>query len=285
MTQINRRLAYGFWRFSRDDHETATAVMGAAREAGITYFDTADCYGETGFGDGERLLGDIRRESPSLFEGAEIATKAGVEFGTPYRSAKDYVSAALDASLERLGVERVDLFYIHRPDVMTHPQEVAEALDGSIAAGKTKAVGVSNYSPSQVDALRAYLKAPLLAHQVEFSVLHIEPVFNGVFDQAMAQRSMSVYAWSPLGGGALMNGDGERAERVRRSLQALAAKYDVSLAVAALAFVMAHPAAPTPILGTKNPERVKDAVAALGVRMARKEWYDVLQAALGEKLP
>ncbi len=278
------RLAYGFWRFSREDHDAAVVAMEAARDVGIDHFDTADCYGTDEFGDAERLLGEIRRDAPSLFDGAALATKAGVEFGTPYRTSKAYLAEALDASLQRLGVEQVDLFYIHRPDVLAHPQEVAEALDGLIAAGKTAAVGVSNHSPAQVDALRAYLKAPLRAHQVEFSALCVEPVFDGVFDQAMALR-VPVYAWSPLGGGALATGEGTAASRVRPALQTVAENHGVSLTAAAFAFVMAHPSAPSPILGTKNPDRVREAATALGVRMERKEWYDVLQAALGEKLP
>ncbi len=284
LNMLNNWIAYGFWRYSRDEKDTAIAMVEAAREAGITHFDAADCYGESGFGDVELLLGDARRAAPSLFDGVEIATKAGVEFGTPYNSSAEYIQNAVDASLARMGVEQVGLFYIHRPDILAHPEEVAGALDAVIAAGKAAAIGVSNYSPAQVDALSKYLKAPVSAHQVEFSALHTAPIFDGAFDQAMALR-LRVFAWSPLGGGALLHARGERAGRIRAALENIGAVHNVGIVAAALAFIMAHPSRPVPIIGTKKPDRLKDAVDAQSVSLTRREWYGVLQAALGADLP
>ncbi|MEQ8935825.1 MAG: aldo/keto reductase, partial [Amphiplicatus sp.] len=203
MTARNEpRIAYGFWRYARAEADAAMRMIETARKADVDHFDTADVYGGGEFGGAEALLGDIRKRAPSLLSGIEIATKAGVEFGTPYNSSKDYIAAAADASLRRLGVEAVDLFYIHRPDLFAHPEEVAGALDALVASGKAKAIGVSNYSPAQITALRRYLKAPLAAHQIEFSALHVEPLFDGALDQAMEQ-GVELFAWSPLAGGRL----------------------------------------------------------------------------------
>lgn len=279
------RPAYGFWKYSGGEYETAVAMMEAAREAGIDHFDTADCYGTDGFGEVERLLGKVRKKAPSLFDGAELATKVGVEFGTPYNSSRDYVIEAVDKSLKRLNVDRIDLLYIHRPDVLTHPRELAETLDALVAAGKAKAIGVSNYAPAQVEALSAFLTTPLAAHQAEFSAAHVAPVFDGVFDQAMA-RGLKFYAWSPLAGGALFEAENdERATRVRAALAKAADALGCSISAAALAFVNTHPAKATPILGTKKPDRLKEAAAAMSLTMDRAQWYDVVEAATGEKLP
>lgn len=278
------QLAYGFWKYSGDEQTTALKMMETAREAGIDHFDTADCYGTDGFGEVERLLGRMRSSAPSLFDGAELATKVGVEPGSPYNSSRRYISTAVDQSLKRLKVERIDLLYIHRPDLLTHPQELAETLDAIVASGKAKAIGVSNYSPTQVQALSACLKTPLAAHQMQFSAMHVEPLFDGVFDQAMAQN-IKVYAWSPLAGGALFKDEGAIAMRLRTTLGTLAETLGCSISAAALAFINMCPARPIPIVGTKTPHRLKEAADAMKVTLNQSQWYDVLQAALGRRLP
>jgi len=278
------RIAYGFWRYARGEADAAMRMIETARAAGVTHFDTADVYGGGEFGGAEALLGDIRKRAPSLLAGIEIATKAGVEFGTPYNSSKDYIAGAADASLRRLGVEAVDLFYIHRPDLFAHPEEVAGALDTLVAAGKAKAVGVSNYSPAQVAALRRYLKAPLTAHQIEFSALHVDPIFNGALDQAMEQ-GIDLFAWSPLAGGRLFAEGNARAVRVRAVLDAYAKGRGLSTEAVALAFLLSHPSRPRPIVGTKTVERFSACLKALDISMSRRDWYAILEASLGEGLP
>ncbi len=278
------RIAYGFWRYARGEADAAMRMIETARAAGVDHFDTADVYGAGAFGGAEALLGDIRKRAPSLLSGAEIATKAGVEIGTPYNSSRDYIAAAAEASLRRLGVEAVDLFYIHRPDLFAHPEEVAGALDALIASGKAKAVGVSNYSPAQLAALRRFLKAPLAAHQIEFSALHMEPLFDGVCDQAMAE-GVDLFAWSPLAGGRLFAEGDARAARVRAALEDCARERDASLEATALAFLLSGPAHPTPIVGTKNSERFKMCVKALNLKLDRRSWYAILQASQGARLP
>ena len=278
------RIAYGFWRYGRGDIDTAIAMIEAARNAGVTHFDTADVYGYPDFGAAEALLGEIRTRAPSLLNGAEIATKAGVEIGTPYNSSKDYIARAIDASLQRLRVDCVDLFYIHRPDLMTHPADVAEALDGIVASGKAKAIGVSNFSPSQIDALSAHLTTSLSAHQVEFSALHVDPMHNGVFDHAM-KTGADVYAWSPLAGGRLFDDEGEKPQRIRSVLEYIASNRNWPVTTAALAFVLSHPARPKAIIGTKNSSRLRELTQAATETLEPKEWYAVYQACRNEKLP
>lgn len=277
-------LAYGFWKYGAAEQKTALKMMETARELGIDHFDVADCYGNDGFGEVEGMLGRLRADALSLFDGAELATKVGVQPGAPYNSSKDYISRAVDQSLKRLAVERIDLLYIHRHDALTHPAELAETLDEIVTAGKAKAIGVSNYSPAQVQALNAFLKAPLAAHQVEFSAMHAEPIWDGVFDQAMTQE-IKVYAWSPLAGGSLLDGDDQKAIRVRAALSDVAEKLGCSISAVALAFINMCPVGPTPIMGTKTPGRLSDAVDAMALALERSQWYGILEASLGRRLP
>lgn len=279
-------LAWGMWRFGGGDVAAAQARVEAALDAGITLLDTADIYGEGGvFGAAETLLGRVLAQAPQLRERMVLATKGGIVRGLPYDSSGAYLERALEASLGRLGVDHVDLYQIHRPDLLTHPAEVAEALTRMVASGKVRAVGVSNHTPSQTAALQRYLSFPLASHQPEFSPLVTAPLFDGVLDQAMAE-DMAVLAWSPLGGGRLgESGPDGGGGRVAQLLDERAAEAGVSRAAAAYAWIMAHPSRPVPIVGTQRPERIREAVGCFRVSWTRAQWYAVLEASLGKRLP
>jgi predicted oxidoreductase len=281
-----RRFAYGFWRYREDEIDDAVEMLVLARESGIDHFDTADIYGgSNGFGGSERLLGSVRARAPELFAGAVLATKIGIEPGSPYNSSRAYLTAACEASLSRLRVERIDLLYIHRPDLLTHPAELAEALDGLVAAGKVAAIGVSNFTPAQFDALSRFMKAPIRVHQLEFSAAHVDPLFDGTLDQVMAHGT-AVAAWSPLAGGRLGAADVATTpaiSRVRETLQRISEHTGVPPAAVALAFLHRHPAPVTPILGTRKPERLRDCLKAC--TLSRADWYAIVEACRGERMP
>ena len=280
-----KRLAYGFWRHREHEVETTMETLAIARENGIDHLDTADIYGGAdGFGASERLLGAIRTRAPELLKGTFIATKAGIEFGSPYNSSAAYLKAACDGSLSRLKVERLDLFYIHRPDLLTHPAELAATLDGLVEAGKIAAVGVSNFTVHQVTALAHFLKAPLRVHQIEFSAVHVAPLFDGTLDQAM-ERGIAVAAWSPLAGGDLFKDKTPECKRVREALTRIGKEHGATPAAVALAFLQQHPAGVTPILGTTNAGRLREALAANALTLTRRDWYAVVEAARGSRMP
>jgi len=280
-------IAWGMWRFAGVDVGTARARIDAAFEAGVSLFDTADIYGADtpgGFGSAEALLGEVLAEAPGLRGQMVLATKGGIIPGVPYDSSPAYLTSAIDSSLRRLRTDHVELWQVHRPDLLTHPQEIARALEEAHRAGKIGAIGVSNFTASQTAALAKFLPVPVASHQSEFSPLHLAPLFDGIFDQSMAQ-GMAFLAWSPLGGGRLGNPADERSWAIAGLLDAKAADYGVSRAAATYSWVMAHPARPIPIVGTQNVERIRDIPQAFAPRWTRAEWYAVLQLAMGEKLP
>jgi predicted oxidoreductase len=280
-----KRLAYGFWRFTADQVDDAIAMIEQMRASGIDHLDTADVYGgASGFGGAETLLGAVRAKAPKLLNGAMIATKAGCAPGTPYNSSAPYLKAACEASLKRLGMERVDLFYVHRPDLLAHPAEVAGALDDLVREGTIASVGVSNYTVAEVAALKRFLKAPLCAHQIEFSAGHVDPLFDGTLDQVMAE-DIAVAAWSPLARGGLADNGPADLAAVRTVLAKLAAAHGTSPNAIAIAFLLAHPAAVTPILGTTNAARARECIDGLKIDLSRRDWYDIVEAARGERMP
>jgi predicted oxidoreductase len=275
-------IAWGMWRLRGDDLAGARALIDAALDGGITLFDTADIYGFNGtggFGDAEAALGRVLSEAPELRARMVLATKGGIIPGVPYDSSPAYLERALDASLNRLGVDQVDLWQVHRPDLLAHPQELAATLEKMVASGKTRAVGVSNFTPAQVAALESFLTIPLASTQPEFSPLHTDPLWDGTLDLAM-KHDHAVLAWSPLGGGRLGQ-DGP----VATLLADKGAQHGVSATAATYAWLMAHPARVIPIVGSQRAERIREARDAFKVEWTRAEWYSVLQASTGKRLP
>lgn len=280
-------IAWGMWRFARSSPQEGQALIEAAMAAGVSLYDTADIYGFTGsdgFGDAESLLGQVLKDSPGLRDKMVLATKGGITPPVPYDSSRDYLMKALDNSLRRMGVEQVELYQIHRPDILTHHQDVARTLEDMVSSGKVAAIGVSNYTVAQTRAIAALLSVPLASHQPEFSPLHLEPIENGLFDLTM-EKDIAVLAWSPLGGGRLGDPQDERGKRVAAALDKVAAEFGVSRAAATYAWVMAHPARAIPIVGTQNAARIAEIAQVYTVRWTRAAWYEVLVAARGERLP
>jgi predicted oxidoreductase len=280
-------LAWGMWRFAGQPIATATALVHAALDAGINFLDTADIYGADtaeGFGSAETLLGQILAADPALRSRMVLATKGGIIISVPYDSSSEYQRSAIDISLKRLNTDRVDLWQIHRPDILTHPQEIARTLEDAYKAGKIGAIGVSNFSQPQIDALQHFLTIPIATTQPECSPLHLDPIVDGQFDQAMRMGIIPM-AWSPLGGGRIAAPTVEREIAVAEALEAVARKFGVSRTAAAYSWIMAHPAHPIPIVGTQNLARIAEAVDAHKIQWTRTDWYDVMVASRGERLP
>jgi len=285
-------LGWGMWRFAGADLASARARVDAALEIGCTLFDTADVYGlgpAGEFGAAEALLGRVLRAEPSIRARIVLATKAGIRPGVPYDSSAAYLVAACEASLRRLGVEQIDLFQVHRPDVLAHPAEVARGFDSLLRHGKIRAAGVANYSAAQTRALLAHLTVPLASVQPEFSALATGPLEDGVLDLAL-ERALAVLAWSPLAQGRLgassaAPGTPAPAARVINALDAMAERTGTPRTALAYSWIMAHPARPVPLIGTQSPARIRALGAAYGVAWTRAEWYAILTAARGAPLP
>jgi predicted oxidoreductase len=285
-------MGWGMWRFAGADPATAQRRIEAALEIGCTLFDTADIYGfssPAGFGGAEELLGRVLRAAPALRSRMVLASKAGIFPPLPYDSSATYLVQACEKSLQRMGVDCIDLWQIHRPDLLTHPAEVARAFDRLQQAGKIRAAGVSNYSATQIDALCEHMPFPLASIQPEFSALAIEPLADGVLDAAM-RHGLAVLAWSPLGQGRLgVNAPGkasdDRTAAVCAALDRIAARASLPRTAVAYAWIMAHPSRAVPLIGSQDPNRIREAAGAYRVQITREEWYQVLEAARGAPLP
>lgn len=278
-------IALGCWRLVAMPTADAQQRIEAAIQSNINLIDNADVYGldwgGDGFGAAEQLLGDVLKASPTLRDQMVLATKGGIIPGVPYNSAD--LEKACEASLQRLNTDRIDLYQIHRPDLLTHPAEIGRVLERLQASGKVIEFGVSNFSTSQIDALQAHLPFHLVSHQPEYSALHLNPLFNGCFDHAM-QHHTTILAWSPLAGGKLANTE-HLNPQLATVLNELAEREDTDLPTLATAFVLAHPLNPIAIIGTTLPARISAAQQALAIHLDRADVYRIIQASMGQSLP
>lgn len=285
-------LGFGCWRLVDKTPGAARSRIEAALESDMNLVDTADVYGldwgGDGFGLAEELLGAALAEAPGLRERIVLATKGGIKPPIPYDQSPSYLREACEASLRRLGVEAIDLYQVHRPDLFTHPEQLAGVLTELREAGKIREAGVSNFTVSHYEALSRFLPFPLVASQPRFSANFLGPLWDGTLDACM-RDGMVPLAWSPLDGGRLTSGaepdgDGPRGELLQ-TLDRLAEREGATREATALAFVLAHPSRPTALVGSQTPSRIAAAAGALRVRLDRNDCYDVIEASTGERLP
>ncbi|HUW01617.1 MAG TPA: aldo/keto reductase [Acidimicrobiales bacterium] len=282
-------LGFGLWRYVHADVGHATEVLEAALDSGLTLVDAADVYGfdwgGAGFGAVESLLGKVLAGRPDLRDRMILASKGGIAPPVPYDSSATHLRSACEASLTRLGVDRIDLYQVHRPDLLAHPAEVANTLMTLASEGKIGLIGVSNHSPPQHRALARHLDAahPIAATQPEYSATHLDPLRDGTFDLCMEQN-MTPIVWSPLAGGSLAGGEGVSVELLM-VLDRLAEREAVDRATLALAFTIAHPSRPIALIGSQTPERIASLTRAIDVTLDRNDVYDLIEASQGEPLP
>lgn len=284
------RIVYGMWRLG-DDEDTSPAHVRAKVEAcleqGLTTMDQADIYG--GY-EAEALLGAAFRDSPGLRDRVELITKCDIVAPVGkhsdkrvkyYDTSEAYITSCVENSLAAMATDRIDLLLIHRQDPLMDHQETGRALDGLVASGKVRAVGVSNFRPWDWDLLQSAMTTPLVTNQIEVSALHLAPFTNG--DLAFHQRhGHPVMAWSPLAGGRIFSAEGAK---VREVLMRIGHGQGVDAAAVAVAFLLRHPARIMPVMGTNALSRIAGLSAALDVNLSREDWFEIYSAGLGAEVP
>ena len=291
------RLVYGCMRITGDnsteDREKGKRAIRAALDAGYNHFDHADIYGK---GECESLFVEVLAEEPGLREHLIITSKCGIrwaddpEAGDPHRYdfSYQYIIESVEGSLERLGVEALDMLLLHRPDYLFSAAEVATAFETLKENGMVRHFGVSNFKPSQARLLRSQCSCPLLVNQVEINIHNIDALLDGTLDYCQ-QKKITPQAWCPLGGVAYPAwGNTFSAEdegRIRLEFERQAKKYETEAWIVMLAWLLEHPAGIMPIIGSTNPGRIQAATTALGIDYSREDWYRLLEARSGQEVP
>ena len=290
-------ISLGCMRMGGLTEKRVDAIMDTAIENGINFFDHADIYGR---GDAEKVFGDYLKRNKNARDKMFIQTKCAIHDGQ-FDFSKEHILKSVDGSLLRLGVDYVDVLLLHRPDTLMEPEEVAEAFDVLEASGKVRYFGVSNQNMMQMELLKTCVKQPLIANQLQFSVTEAGMVTSGMnvnmknpesvmhdgsFLEYSRIKNITIQAWSPFQYGFFEGNfvDSDKYPELNRVLAEIGDKYGISKTGVAAAWILRHPANMQVIVGTMNPEHLKDVCDASDVVLTRQEWYDIYRAA-GHKLP
>jgi predicted oxidoreductase len=290
-------ISLGCMRIAELSNAEIAHLIHTALEAGIDFFDHADIYGG---GQCEAKFAEALDMNPRVRETMLIQSKCGIRKGA-FDFSKEHILSSVDGSLQRLRTDYLDVLLLHRPDTLVEPEEVAEAFTTLQQSGKVRHFGVSNQNPMQIELLKKYVKQPLIFNQLQLSITNTGMIDAGLnvnmeIDASVDRdgsildycrlNDITIQPWSPFQYGFFEGtflGNPKFAE-LNRKIDELAAQYKVTNTAIAIAWLLRHPARMQPILGTTNPQRVKDACAASDVKLTRQEWYAIYLAA-GNKLP
>lgn len=286
------RIAAGLWRMDQWEMTPQEIVkwIESCIELGITTFDHADIYG---LYTNEARFGKALEIKPALRDQMELVSKCDICLVSDekpnshinhYNTSPNHIISSVEQSLEKLNTNYLDLVLLHRPDPLMNADATAEAFTKLMKQGKIKHIGVSNFTPSQVDLLQSRLDQPIVTNQVECSLHHTDPIFDGTFDQAQQYRTVPMF-WSPYSGGDLFSADNEKSKRIHPVIESLKEKYNASTAQIAIAWLLRLPCNGIPILGTGKIERLKEAAEAITINLERQDWFKLLIASQGHPVP
>ena len=301
--QDNKELSeivLGMMRIKDKSVKEVEELVETALSVGINAFDLADIYGR---GRCEELLGLVLKNRPDLREEMWIQSKCGIriEEFTYFDFSKNYIIKSVDGILQRLKIDHLDSLLLHRPDALMESDQVAEAFDLLYKQGKVRNFGVSNQNPMMMELLKKDVKQPLAVNQLQLSAA-FTPGFESGFhvnmeDSQAAMRDGSIFeycklhdvviqAWSVLQFGYFKGNfvGNEKFQALNQVLDRLAFKYGVTPSTIAISWILRYPAKMQAVVGTTNPNHLREVSQAANFSLTRKEWYEIYLAA-GNNLP
>ncbi len=277
-------MTWGIWGKALQKTEIID-LMGHCIENGITTFDHADIYGgyttESDFG---KAFKDSSIDRTSI----ELISKCGIQYLSDNRNnsikhydySRDYIIWSAENSLKLLNSDYLDLLLLHRPSPLMQPEEIAEAISNLKSRGLIKSFGVSNFTVSQMALINKYTTIDV--NQIEFSLTQHSAMHDGILDHMMT-NTVTPMAWSPLG--SVLREDTEQNRRIHKQLGALLDKYNASKDQLLLAWILKHPTLIHPVIGTTKKKRITDAANAINIELELEDWFKILVACQGHKVP
>ncbi len=259
------------WSLGSND-EAVFETFRTFLDGGVNLFDTAEIYG---FGKSERLIGEcIRRDPRPVIVASKFAPFVA-------RTSPRHLLSALDASLARLGLETLDLYYVHFPFPFADLDALADAMAEAVKRGKVRHVGVSNFNADRMRRFADRLSRsaiPLAANEVHYSLLARKAETNGVLDACRA-LDVALVAYFPLASGRLANPPAEgKATALQSALQTIAQDRGVTMGQVALNWLRKRDPQVIPIPGATKARHAQDNIAALGWSLSDAEFARLDQA-------
>ena len=252
---------------------------------GITTFDHADIYGgyttEADFGKAFTESGIDRKK-------IQLISKCGIQYQSDnrhnkikhYDYSKSYIIWSVEQSLQNLQTDYLDLLLLHRPSPLMQADEISEAITQLKSDGKILDFGVSNFTPMQTDLIQS--KTKVNYNQIQFSATHLQAMLDGSLDY-MQINNIKPMAWNPLG--SVFKGDDETSIRVSTIATSLALKYETTIDVLLLAWILKHPSRILPVCGTTDKTRIAQLIQATTIELDLQDWFAIWVESAGAKVP
>lgn len=288
------------------DIKKAQEVIETCLEKGINTFDLADIYS---LGKAEGVVGEVLKSSPNLRDKMLIQSKVGIKLGPnvevkQYDLSASYITKAVEDSLNRLGLEQLDILFLHRPDPLMDLDETAAALTKMRSQGKFKHLAVSNMHAGQIAWIQSALDFPIVANQLELSLAHADFVEEGITAnmkescqsgfprgtlEYCEQQSVQIQAWGALAQGSYTGNTPDNPSEAQlatiKLVKQLATRYSTNANAIVLAWLMKHPVGIQPVLGSTNIERIIECSQAPKIELSRDDWYLLFEASRGQEVP
>lgn len=302
----------GNWQASAVNNEhvkQAESMIDACLEQGINMFDHADIYSH---GLAEAAFGQALKNQRQLRDSMIIQSKCGIRFANGqdqkvkrFDFSKDWILNSVEQSLTRLNTDYLDILFLHRPDPLMQPEEVAEAFRQLKQSGKVKYFAVSNMNAYQIDLLQQACPMPLIANQIEMSLAQLDWLNEGVFANQtnLSQvgfnpgtiehsrlNNIQMQSWGSMAQGLFAGGSKTQLaiEPIRKTAELvaeLAAEYQTSIESIVLGFLWRHPMKMQTVVGSLNEERIKACAKVENISLTAEHWYQLFELSRGEELP
>jgi len=288
------------------DIKQAQEIIETCLENKINTFDLADIYT---FGKAEEVFGQVLTATPSLRKHMLLQTKVGIKL-TPTHEVKQYdlspewITSALNSSLQRLKSENVDILFLHRPDPLMDLDDSAVALEKLHKQGKFSYLAVSNMHAGQIAWLQSAISFPIIANQLQLSLQHADFVEESITTnmkdgcnsgfprgtmEFCEQQNIQLQAWSPLAKGIFTGNPSDKPTLTElattKLLTQLGNRYSSNPNAILLAWLLKHPVNIQPVIGTTNVKRIVECAQASNVNLSREDWYLLLETARGQAVP
>jgi predicted oxidoreductase len=277
-------MTWGIWGKNMSEKQMID-LMTCCLESGISTFDHADIYG--GYTT-EAAFGSALKTSKIPREDIQLISKCGIQYTAENRNnsikhydySKKYIVWSVEQSLQNLQTDYLDLLLLHRPSPLMQADEIAEAVLFLKEDGKIKDFGVSNFTPIQTDLIRT--KTAVNYNQIQFSVTDLDAMLDGSLDH-MQIHNISPMAWNPIG--SVFKNNDDKSKRVAAQALILANKYEVSVDLILIAWIIRHPSKIFPVCGTTDVKRVSQLTKAINIELELEDWFALWIASTGNKVP
>ena len=277
-------MTWGAWGKNYTTSEMSNLIEDSL-ELGISTFDNADIYG--GYTT-EADFGEAFNQSNADRSKVQFITKCGIQYPSEQRPLEvkhydysaEHIIWSTEKSLQNLKTDYIDVLLLHRPSPLMDPKEIAKAFDHLKSQGKVKSFGVSNFTASQMSLLSS--ENLIEWNQIECSLTQLNSMFDDTLNY-MSINQIGAMAWSPLG--SYFKEDNDQNKRIKPLLSKMCSTYNASEDQILLAWLLHHPANIHPVVGTTQKERLKNAVDALSIKLKIQDWFLLLEASWGHKVP